>query len=72
MILRIKQHLKWAPFTAEIPAEEEEQKQQSAAEVEEMEPKPVIKVAALCGSLRKRSYNRGLLRAGILFYFFFF
>lgn len=26
--------------------------------------KPVIKVAALCGSLREGSYNRGLLRYG--------
>lgn len=26
--------------------------------------KPVIKVAAICGSLRKASYNRGLIRAG--------
>ncbi|MED6148956.1 hypothetical protein PIB30_057830 [Stylosanthes scabra] len=27
--------------------------------------KPVIKVAALCGSLRKASFNRGLIRAAI-------
>jgi hypothetical protein len=27
--------------------------------------KPVLRVAAVCGSLRKASYNRGLLRAGI-------
>ncbi|GMP41137.1 hypothetical protein CsSME_00011334 [Camellia sinensis var. sinensis] len=27
--------------------------------------KPVITVAALCGSLRKRSFNRGLLRSAI-------
>ena len=26
--------------------------------------KPVSKVAAICGSLRKASYNRGLIRAG--------
>ena len=26
--------------------------------------KPLLKVAALCGSLRKGSYNRGLVRAG--------
>ncbi|KMT17112.1 hypothetical protein BVRB_2g041660 [Beta vulgaris subsp. vulgaris] len=31
----------------------------------EMEEKPVIKVAAICGSLRKASYNRGLLRAAM-------
>ncbi|XP_048326239.1 NADPH:quinone oxidoreductase isoform X3 [Ziziphus jujuba] len=30
-----------------------------------MEAKPPIKVAALCGSLRKRSYNCGLLRSAI-------
>ena len=28
--------------------------------------KPVIKVAALCGSLRKASFNRGLIRSGFL------
>ncbi|XP_022967126.1 NAD(P)H:quinone oxidoreductase-like [Cucurbita maxima] len=27
--------------------------------------KPVVKVAALCGSIRKASYNRGLVRAAI-------
>ncbi|KAH7536786.1 hypothetical protein FEM48_Zijuj03G0023400 [Ziziphus jujuba var. spinosa] len=32
---------------------------------ESMEAKPPIKVAALCGSLRKRSYNCGLLRSAI-------
>lgn len=26
--------------------------------------RPVIRVAAICGSLRKASYNGGLLRAG--------
>ena len=31
----------------------------------EMEEKPVIKLAAICGSLRKASYNRGLLRAAM-------
>ena len=29
-------------------------------------PKPVIKVVALCGSLRKASNNLGLIRAGTL------
>lgn len=33
--------------------------------------KPVVKVAALCGSLRKASFNRGLIRAGTFFYSFF-
>ena len=37
--------------------------------------KPIIKVAALCGSLRKASYNRGLVRSGTfvfsVFYFVF-
>ena len=28
--------------------------------------KPVIKVTALCGSLRKASFNRGLIRSGFL------
>jgi hypothetical protein len=28
--------------------------------------KPIIKVAALSGSLRKGSYHRGLIRAGML------
>lgn len=28
--------------------------------------KPVLRVAAICGSLRKASYNGGLLRAGTL------
>lgn len=28
--------------------------------------KPILRVAAICGSLRKASYNRGLLRAGTL------
>ncbi|CAM0147728.1 unnamed protein product [Urochloa decumbens] len=28
--------------------------------------KPILRVAAICGSLRKTSFNRGLLRAGIL------
>ncbi|XP_034704807.1 NADPH:quinone oxidoreductase-like [Vitis riparia] len=30
-----------------------------------IEVKPVIKVAALCGSLRKASFNRGLIRSAI-------
>ncbi|KAF3434294.1 hypothetical protein FNV43_RR25397 [Rhamnella rubrinervis] len=30
-----------------------------------MEQKSLIKVAALCGSLRKHSYNRGLLRSAV-------
>lgn len=33
---------------------------------EEMVEKRVIKVAALCGSLRKASFNRGLVQAGII------
>ena len=32
---------------------------------------PIIKVAALCGSLRKASYNRGLIRSGTLFFLSF-
>jgi len=28
--------------------------------------RPVLRVAAICGSLRKASFNRGLLRAGML------
>ncbi|GJY06705.1 hypothetical protein Tco_0373759, partial [Tanacetum coccineum] len=28
-----------------------------------MAAKPIIKVAAICGSLRKASYNAGLLRS---------
>lgn len=31
----------------------------------EMATKPVIKVAAICGSLRKASFNRGLIRCAI-------
>ena len=31
-----------------------------------IEVQPVIKVAALCGSLRKASFNRGLIRSGFL------
>ncbi|XP_071717143.1 NAD(P)H:quinone oxidoreductase-like [Rutidosis leptorrhynchoides] len=30
-----------------------------------MAPKPIINVAAICGSLRKASYNRGLIRSAI-------
>ena len=33
--------------------------------------KPIIKVAALCGSLRKGSYNRGLVRSGTFSAFVF-
>lgn len=29
---------------------------------------PVIKVAAICGSLRKASFNRGLIRSGTLLF----
>ncbi|XP_020203920.1 NADPH:quinone oxidoreductase isoform X1 [Cajanus cajan] len=39
--------------------EESEMEEESVAE------KPLIKVAAICGSLRKASYNRGLIRAAI-------
>lgn len=32
-----------------------------------MADKPIIKVTAICGSLRKNSYNAGLLKYGISF-----
>ena len=34
--------------------------------------KSVINVAALCGSLRSASFNRGLIRYGPLFFFYSF
>jgi chromate reductase, NAD(P)H dehydrogenase (quinone) len=35
-------------------------------EVAAASARPVLRVAAICGSLRKASFNRGLLRAGTL------